>query len=344
MKALVLEGVKKAVVKEVPVPEIDENGILVKTMANGVCRSDWHVWTGDQGIVQEIIGHEFAGIVEEVGSNIKNFKRGDRVIVPFSGSDGKCPHCIAGNTNLCDSFLVPGTAYQGGYGEYVAVPLGDRNAVHLPEALSYADAAALGCRFMTAYHGIVDRVEVLPGEKVVVYGCGGVGLSTIQVASSMGAFVIGVDINEGNLELAKKLGADYVVNSKNENPVEAVMEITKGGADVSVDALGIKETCINGINSLRKGGRHLQVGVTTQKEGGFIGIPIDEMVIAEKSFITTLGIPASRFTPLLNQVALGKLNPSKMVSGHIKLSDVENIYHDMSDFKVTGTYVVTDFN
>lgn len=344
MKALVLEGVKKAVVKEVPVPEIDENGILVKTMANGVCRSDWHVWTGDQGIVQEIIGHEFAGIVEEVGSNIKNFKRGDRVIVPFSGSDGTCPHCIAGNTNLCDSFLVPGTAYQGGYGEYVAVPLGDRNAVHLPEALSYADAAALGCRFMTAYHGIVDKVEVLPGEKVVVYGCGGVGLSTIQVASSMGAFVIGVDINEGNLELAKKLGADYVVNSKNENPVEAVMEITKGGADVSVDALGIKETCINGINSLRKGGRHLQVGVTTQKEGGFIGIPIDEMVIAEKSFITTLGIPASRFTPLLNQVALGKLNPSKMVSGHIKLSDVENIYHDMSDFKVTGTYVVTDFN
>lgn len=160
----------------------------------------------------------------------------------------------------------------------------------------------------------------------------------------MGAFVIGVDINEGNLELAKKMGADYVINSKNENPVEGVMEITKGGADVSVDALGIKETCISGIQSLRKGGRHLQVGVTTKAEGGFIGIPVDEMVIAEKSFITTLGIPASRFTPLLNQVASGKLDPSKMVSGHIKLSEVENIYRDMSDFKVTGTYVVTDFN
>lgn len=344
MKALVLEGVKTAVVKDVPMPEIDENGILIKTMANGVCRSDWHVWTGDHDIVQEIIGHEFAGVVEEVGSNIKNFKPGDRVIVPFSGSDGTCPHCIAGDTNRCDSFLVPGTAYQGGYGEYVAVPLGDRNAIHLPEALSFADAAALGCRFMTAYHGIVDRVEVLPGEKVVVYGCGGVGLSAIQVASSMGAFVIGVDINEGNLELAKKMGADYVINSKNENPVEGVMEITRGGADVSVDALGIKETCISGIQSLRKGGRHLQVGVTTKAEGGFIGIPVDEMVIAEKSFITTLGIPASRFTPLLNQVASGKLDPSKMVSGHIKLSEVENIYRDMSDFKVTGTYVVTDFN
>ncbi|WP_245843817.1 zinc-binding dehydrogenase [Oceanobacillus rekensis] len=114
----------------------------------------------------------------------------------------------------------------------------------------------------------------------------------------MGAFVIGVDINEANLELAKKLGADYVINSNTQNPVEAVKEITKGGADVSVDALGITETCLNGINSLKKGGRHLQVGVTTKKEGGFIPIPIDEMVIGEKSFITTLGIPAYRFPSL----------------------------------------------
>lgn len=344
MKALVIEDVKKAVVKEVPVPEIDDDGILVKVKANGVCRSDWHVWVGDHDIVQPIIGHEFAGVVEEVGKNVKNFKRGDRVTVPFSGSDGTCPYCMAGQTHLCDSFLVPGTAYSGGYGEYVAVPKGDRNVMHLPDNLDFADAAALGCRFMTAYHGVVDRVQVLPGEKVVVYGCGGIGLSAIQIASSMGAYVIGVDINDGNLELAKKLGADVVINSRNEDPVEAVKEVTKGGADVSVDALGIAETCLNGINSLRKGGRHLQVGVTTKKEGGFISIPVDEMVIAEKSFITTLGIPANRFSYLLDQVAEGKLNPSKMVSGHIKLSEVEKIFEDMSNYKVTGTYVVTDYS
>lgn len=344
MKALVIEDVRKAVVKEVPVPEIEKDGILIKTMANGVCRSDWHVWVGDHGIVQPVIGHEFCGIVEEVGPEVKNFKRGDRVIVPFSGSDGTCPYCIAGNTHLCDSFIVPGTAYQGGYGEYVAVPKGDRNVMHLPEGLSFKDAAALGCRFMTAYHGVVDRVHVLPGEKVVVYGCGGIGLSAIHIASSMGATVIGVDINESNLELAKKLGADYVINSLNTNPVEAVKEITLGGADVSVDALGIAETCINGINSLKKGGRHLQVGVTTKKEGGFISIPVDEMVIAEKSFITTLGIPAYRFDTLLDQVAKGKLQPGKMVTAEIKLSEVEGIFEDMSNFKTTGTFVVTDFS
>lgn len=344
MKALVIEDVQKAVVKEVPVPEIDKEGILIKTMANGVCRSDWHVWIGDQGIVQPIIGHEFCGIVEEVGSEVKNFKRGDRVIVPFSGSDGVCPHCLAGNTHLCDSFIVPGTAYQGGYGEYVAVPKGDRNVILMPDNLSFTDAASLGCRFMTAYHGIIDRVHVLPGEKAVVYGCGGIGLSAIHIASSLGAYVIRVDINDNNLALAKKLGADYTINSTNTDPVEAVMEITKGGADVSVDALGITQTCVNGINSLRKGGRHLQVGGTTKKEGGFISIPIDEMVIAEKSFITTLGMPASRFDSLLSQVALGKLQPGKMVNREIKLSEVEGIFQGMTNFATTGTFIVTDYS
>ncbi|WP_067726997.1 zinc-binding dehydrogenase [Oceanobacillus damuensis] len=344
MKALVLEDIQKAVVKDVPAPEIDHDGILIKTMANGVCRSDWHVWVGDHGIVQPIIGHEFCGIVEEVGNNVKNFKRGDRVIIPFSGSDGTCPHCIAGDTHLCDSFIVPGTAYQGGYGEYVAVPKGDRNAIPLPENLSFSDAAALGCRFMTAYHGVVDRVHVLPGENVVVYGCGGIGLSAIHIASSMGANVIGVDINDSNLELAKKLGADYTINSKNNDPVEAVKELTKGGADVSVDALGITETCLNGINSLKKGGRHLQVGVTSKKEAGFISIPVDDMVLNEKSFITTLGIPAYRFGSLLEQVAQDKLQPGKMVTRNIKLSEVEGIFEDMSNFKTTGTFVVTDYS
>ncbi|WP_088008326.1 zinc-binding dehydrogenase [Indiicoccus explosivorum] len=344
MKALVLEDIQKAVVKDVPAPAIEKDGILIKTMANGVCRSDWHVWVGDHGIVQPIIGHEFCGVVEEVGSDVKNFKRGDRVIVPFSGSDGTCPHCIAGNTHLCDSFLVPGTAYQGGYGEYVAVPKGDRNVMMLPDSLSFSDAAALGCRFMTAYHGVIDRVNVMPGEKVVVYGCGGIGLSAIHIASSMGAFVIGVDINPANLELARKLGADYVVNSKENDPVEAVKEITKGGADVSVDALGITETCVPAINSLKKGGRHLQVGVTSKKEAGFISIPVDDMVLNEKSFITTLGIPAFRFTKLLEQVALGKLQPGKMVTDEIKLSEVEGIFHDMTNFKTTGTFVVTDYS
>lgn len=343
MKALVLEDVKKMSVKEIADPTIDENGVLVKVKANGVCRSDWHVWAGDIPISSPVMGHELTGIVEEVGKNVTRFKSGDRVIVPFSGNDGTCPHCLKGNTNLCDSFIIPGATYSGGYGEYVPVPLGDRNVIHLPEEVSFTDGAALGCRFMTAFHGLVDQVDLLPGEWVVVYGCGGVGLSVINIASAIGANVIGVDINEDNLQLAKSMGAMYTINSKNTNPVEAVKEITKGGADVSVDALGIPQTCVSGINSLKKAGRHLQIGVTTKKEAGFISIPVDQMVMNEIKFMTTLGMPAHRYNNLLPMVAQGRLTPGKMVTGEISLSEVNSIFEGMSNFTTKGTYVVTSF-
>ncbi|WP_338448318.1 alcohol dehydrogenase catalytic domain-containing protein [Niallia oryzisoli] len=343
MKALVVEDVKKMVVKDVPDPTIDENGVLVNVKANGVCRSDWHVWAGDLPISQGVMGHELSGIVEEVGKNVRNFKRGDRVIVPFSGSDGTCPHCQQGHTHLCDSFLVPGLAYSGGYGEYVAVPLGDRNVIHMPEEVSFTDGAALGCRFMTAFEGIVGKINVQPGEWVVVYGCGGVGLSAINIATAVGANVIGVDINESNLDLARNMGAVYTINSRENNPVEAVKELTKGGADVSVDALGISQTCVNAINSLRKKGRHLQIGVTTKEEAGFISLPIDQMVMNEIRLETTLGMPAHRFKSMLPLVAQGRLNPGRMVNREVSLSEVNSIFEDMSNFATTGTFVVTKF-
>lgn len=343
MKALVLLGVKKLVVKDVPEPTYDDDGILIKVKANGVCRSDWHFWNGDLPATQEILGHEFVGIVEEVGKNVKRFKKGDRVIVPFSGSDGTCEYCVKGKLHLCDSALIPGNAYQGGYAEYVAVPYGDRNVVHLPEEIDFVDGAALGCRFMTAYSGITTKAKVRPGEKVVIYGCGGIGLSAIHIASSVGAIVIGVDINENNLELAKKMGAHYTINSRNEDPVEAVKELTKGGANVSVDALGIPDTCVNAILSLKKGGRHLQIGVNKMGEEGRIPLPITEMVMSEIQLITTLGMPPHEYEPMLAQIALGKLQPGKMVSGEVSLSEVEKIFEDMSNFNVTGTYVVTKF-
>jgi D-arabinose 1-dehydrogenase-like Zn-dependent alcohol dehydrogenase len=343
MKALVLEDVKKMSVKEVTNPTIDENGVLVKVKANGVCRSDWHVWAGDIPMYSPIMGHELTGVVEEVGSNVKGYKRGDRVIVPFSGSDGTCPHCLRGNTHLCDSFIIPGATYSGGYGEYVAVPLGERNVIHLPEEVSFTDGAALGCRFMTAFHGLVDRINLQPGEWVVVYGCGGVGLSVINIATAIGANVIGVDINEDNLELARSMGAAYTINSKNTDPVQAVKELTKGGTDVSVDALGIPQTCVSGINSLKKGGRHLQVGVTTKEEAGFIPIPIDHMVMNEIQFVTTLGMPAFRYNHLLPLVAQGRLTPGKMVTREISLSEVNSIFEGMSNFTTKGTFVVTQY-
>jgi len=343
MKALVIEDVKKASLQDFANPKLTDDGVIIELKANGVCRSDWHTWVGDIPIKNPIIGHEATGVIAEVGRNVKNYKKGDRIIVPFSGSDGTCSCCQQGHTNLCDHMLAPGGSYNGAYAQYMHVPLADRNLIHLPEEISFTDGAALGCRTMTAYHGLIDRVKVRPGEYVVVYGCGGVGLSAINIAAAVGATVIGVDINPKNLELAKAMGAAYTINSTKTNPQEEVMAITKVGAHVGVDALGIPQTCVGSITSLRKLGRHLQVGVTTKAEQGVIPVPVDLIVFKELELYGTLGMPVTGYDALLSLVAQGKLTPGKMVTGEISLSEVPSIFEQMSNFTATGTYVVTDF-
>lgn len=345
MKALVLEGIQKMSVQEVPEPTLTPGGAIIRVVANGVCRSDWHAWVGDiPRTFPIVIGHEMAGIVEDVAPGVSRYKKGDRVVVPFVGSEGTCEYCQSGRAHLCENTMIPGRNYWGGYGEYVCVPLAERNMVPLPEEVSFRDGAALGCRFMTSFHGVIDRAGVSAGEWVVVYGCGGVGLSAINVAAALGARVIGVDVNPANLELARIMGAEFVIDGRESgNPVEAVMDITRGGANVSIDALGITQTCVNGIRSLRKSGRHLQIGLTTKKEAGHISVPIDLMIYRELSIIGTLGMAPHRYAAMIPLVANGRLTPGKLVTREIGLSEVPDVFEQMSRSAVTGTYVVTDF-
>jgi propanol-preferring alcohol dehydrogenase len=282
-------------------------------------------------------------VVDEVMPGVKGFKKGDRVVVPFSGSDGTCRHCLRGAAHLCDNPLIPGRSYSGGYAEYVGVALADRNLVKLPDEISFVAGAALGCRFMTSFHGLVDRAAIRPGEWVVVYGCGGVGLSAVHIAAALGCRVIAVDIHAGNLELARVMGADFVVNSLDTPPVEAVMELTHGGADVAVDALGIAQTCVNAILSLAKSGRHLQIGITTKAEAGYISLPVDVMVYKELQMLGSLGMAPHRYEAMVPLIQQGKLNPAKMVTQEIALADVESVFERMSRSEVTGTFVVTRF-
>jgi D-arabinose 1-dehydrogenase-like Zn-dependent alcohol dehydrogenase len=344
MKALVLEGIQQLAVRDVPDPEPGALGALVRVKANGVCRSDWHAWIGDiKRDFPMIIGHEMVGVVEEVRPGVTRFRKGDRVVVPFSGSDGTCEQCQRGFSHLCDNPQIPGKTYPGGYAEYVGVSLADRNLVPLPEEISFTHGAALGCRFMTSFHGLVDRAEIRAGEWVVVYGCGGIGLSAINIASALGCRVIGVDINPANLVLARSMGAAFVVNSKEAGPVEAVTEITRGGADVAVDALGIAQTCVDAILSLRKGGRHLQIGITTKNEAGYIRLPVDMMVYKELKLIGSLGMAPHRFASMIPMVVDGRLAPGKMVNKEISLSEVASVFESMTRSANVGTFVVTQF-
>lgn len=347
MKALVLTEIgKKLEVKEMPMPALTDEGVIIRVEANGICRSDWHFmmgdwdWIGLRAELPHILGHEFSGVVEETGGRVTKFKKGDRVVVPHAHGEGTCEYCLTGHSNLCDHGSIAGTTYWGGYGKYVHVPDADRNVVQLPDNVSFEAGAALGCRFMTAFHGLVDQAKVKPGEWVAVHGAGGLGLSLVHIAKAIGARVIAVDINDEALQLAKEFGADVIINGKYRNAVEEIVQVTDGGAHVAVDALGIAATCQNAVNSLRKRGRHLQLGLTSKDEKGKIELPIDLIVVKELELIGSANMPVSRFPDMMRMVESGMLQPEKMITKTVGLEEAAEILIDMGEFKRPGITVL----
>ncbi|MCL8207769.1 MAG: zinc-dependent alcohol dehydrogenase family protein [Actinomycetia bacterium] len=350
MKAMVLEAFRSPlVVREVPDPTTPPDGVIIRVEANGICRSDWHAWQGDWSWIgmrlrlPHVLGHEFAGVVEAVGANVQRFKPGDRVVVPFTQGDGTCEYCLAGHSNVCAHILMPGFSYWGGYGRLVAVPRADTSLVALPDTVDFVAAASLGCRFMTAFHGVVDQARVAPGEWVAVYGAGGVGLSAVHIAAAIGARPIAVDIHPDKLAAAREAGAEATVDARTTDPVEAVRALTGGGAHVAVDALGVAETCLNALASLKKRGRHLQIGMTTQAESGRVPLPVDLIVQKEIQFVGSLGMPAWRYPDLLGMVAAGKLRPQSLVSRTVTIDEAPDVLAAMTDFRTLGIQVVSQW-
>ncbi len=216
MKAVLYEAFSaapKIVTLPDPVPEA--HGVVVRVMATGVCRSDWHGWVGHDADIRlpHVPGHELAGFVEAVGRDVRNWKKGDRVTVPFVSGCGSCPQCHTGNHQICDNQFQPGFTHWGSFAEYVSIHYADINLVRLPETIDFATAASLGCRFVTSFRAIVDQGKVSAGQWVAVHGCGGVGLSAIMIANALGAQVVAIDIADQKLDLAKSVGAAATVNA-----------------------------------------------------------------------------------------------------------------------------------
>lgn len=336
-------------IRDVPPPEPEPDGAVVRVEACGICRSDWHAWQGhgewadDQVPLGHVLGHEPAGEVIEVGTQVEHVSVGDRVIIPFSLGDGTCQYCRTGRGNVCQRGTALGFDAEapGAFAERVAVPAAEYNLAALPPFLDTTEAAALGCRYVTAFHALTDRAELSAADTLAVHGCGGVGLSIVQLAAALGAHVIAVDPKADARSRASALGASTVVDPSDRDPVEAVKGHAGGGVDVSVDALGIAETCQNSIACLRPRGIHVQVGLTTDAERGSISVPTDRMTRWEYTFVGARGMPPTSYPELFSTLDHLEIDLTALVSQTVSLEDVSDRLDAMSDFATDGIEVVT---
>ncbi|MFS4094600.1 zinc-dependent alcohol dehydrogenase family protein [Streptomyces sp. AF1A] len=322
MRAVVFEryGVP-AEVREVPDPEPADHGVVVRVEATGLCRSDWHGWMGhDPDItLPHVPGHELAGVVEAVGARVTGWRPGDRVTVPFVCACGTCPSCAAGDQQVCERQTQPGFHHWGSFAEYVALGHADVNLVAIPDDMAYATAAALGCRFATAFRAVVQQGRVAAGEWVAVHGCGGVGLSAVMIAAAAGARVVAVDVSDRALDLAKRFGAAHTVHAERmRDTAEAVSTLTGGGAHLSLDALGSPVTCAASVNCLRRRGRHVQVGLLPSADGT-TPVPLARAIALELELLGSHGMAAHAYPGMLHLVRSGVLRPDLLVTSTLPL-------------------------
>jgi len=329
----------------VPDPDCPRDGVVVRVMACGVCRSDWHAWNGSDPDVTlpHIPGHEFAGVVAAVGPECRRFRVGDRVTAPFILACGQCPDCLGGDPTVCNFQHVVGFSSWGAFAELLPVPRADFNLVTLPDRLGFTEVAGMGCRVTTAFRALADRAAVRPGEWVAVHGCGGVGLAAVMLAAALGARVLAVDINAAALDLARELGATAVLDASGGSVAERVREATGGGADVSLDALGITDTFHASIGGLRKLGRHVQVGMPLGRHAAPT-LPLLELVYSRQiSIMGSRGIPAHRFPSLFAMIEAGRIDPGRLVTGTITLEEAGDRLAAMNGYQGVGITVIDRF-
>ena len=330
-------------IKQVNDPVVTETDAIIELMASGICRSDWHGWKGHDPDIQlpHVPGHEFSGIVKEVGRKVTLFQPGDRVTAPFCCGCSTCPQCMKGNQHICDNYFQPGFTDWGSFAQYVRIKNADFNLVRLPSSIDFVSAASLGCRFITAFHGLVNQGKVDNSMYVAIHGCGGVGLSAIMIAAVYGANVIAVDINKENLQKAKSFGADYTINATKEEVVDKVREITNGGANLSMDALGSHETSTNSINCLAKKGKHIQVGILGSENN--IIVSTADLIAKEIEIIGSHGMPLADYTIIFDLIASKKIDLSLLIDRTVKLEHVHQEMLNMDAYSNAGMVIIDQF-
>ncbi|QCB92762.1 alcohol dehydrogenase catalytic domain-containing protein [Cellulomonas shaoxiangyii] len=324
MRALVVEEFGAVPqVREVPDPACPDDGVVVRVAATGVCRSDWHAWQGhDDGVrLPHVPGHELAGTVVAVGPGVRDWAVGDVVTVPFVCACGTCATCRAGEHQVCPHQSQPGFTHWGSFAELVALHHADTNLVRVPAGMTAVEAASLGCRFATAYRALTVHGAVRAGDEVVVLGCGGVGLSAVMVAASLGARVVAVDPSPAARAAARAAGAHVALDPAGGTPAAVAAQVvaaTDGGAHVSLDALGSPATAQAGVLALRRRGRHVQVGLLLGADAA-TALPMDRVVAHELEVYGSHGMAAHEYPAMLAAITAGRLDPGRLVGRTVGL-------------------------
>ena len=345
MRAVVIEQFARVPsVQQVPDPAPAADGVVVRVVATGLCRSDWHAWRGHDTdvVLPHVPGHELVGTVAAAGADVRRWQVGDRVTVPFVMACGRCEVCRAGDGQVCPHQTQPGFTGWGSFADLVALDHADTNLVAVPDTLSDVAAASLGCRFATAYRALTARGRLRPGEWLSVHGCGGVGLSAVMIAVALGARVVAVDVSPAALDLARSLGAEVCLDVRDTDVPAAVVDATAGGAHVSVDALGSPQTCADSVLSLRRRGRQVQVGLLPSATG-HPQVPMERVVGYELDLLGSHGMAAADYPPMLDLVATGALRPDLLVRRTITLDDAPQALADMDSSTPTAGMTVIVF-
>jgi 6-hydroxycyclohex-1-ene-1-carbonyl-CoA dehydrogenase len=330
MKAAVFYGPNQPLkIEDVERPKIDSHEILVKIAACGVCNTDLHYI--DHGVPTfkkppMILGHEPSGIVEKIGSDVQNFKVGDRVLIPPVFSCGYCDNCRLGKENICLNMVMLGNHIDGAYAEFAKAPAKD--CQHLPEDLPLEESSIIADAISTPYHAVKNRARVRPGDAVVVFGCGGVGINVVQTAAAAGGSVIAVDIVDKKLEAAKQLGAQHAINARDVEDkalLKQIRSLTGGGADIAIEAIGNPLTIVLAASAVKPGGCHCQVGYTHHD------VPINaaRLMFRELEIKGSLGCRPVDYPKIIEMVRIGKIQLKPVVTHKFKLEEINDAFELM---------------
>jgi S-(hydroxymethyl)glutathione dehydrogenase/alcohol dehydrogenase len=353
MKACVLhEAPGRLAVEDLTIDAPGPDEVLVRVEASGLCHSDLHVVDGALPLavpLPAVPGHEAAGTVEAVGSDVTEFAVGDRVVSCLSVFCGVCRECVVGRTWLCERRMqlgrTPGQtprlqmgdapiSVMAGLGAFAEQMLVHRNSVvKVPSELAPEFAALLGCAVITGVGSVINGARVEPGSTVAVIGCGGVGLNVVQGAALAGASrIVAVDLHDAKLELARQFGATDVVNAGTADPVGTVQELTSGGVDYAFEVIGLAATAAQAVAMIRPGRTAYLVGVPAA--GSMIELPGTALAMQAKG-LQGLFMGSNRFKrdiPLLAELALqGRLKLEELVAARIGLDDVNDGYDRMRE-------------